>query len=247
MDKRVRGNLPNAAWALLLALSLGRLPARAGLMDLFTSKEQLGQELLVDSSYDYIDGMKNAIKSGADVNAIVTRTGRTALMTAAAKGFPDAVRLLIAEHANVNVSDVFGRTALLDACQEGRAEVVKILLDAGADFRASSNTGETALALAASTGSVATIQALIAAGADVNASDRDGWRPLMFAVMHGHAAAVKALIAAGADVAASTSDKGTTAMTIARRMDWREIEAILEKAAAKKGAAVKPEKRPGGR
>ena len=225
-------SLKASAWPLLLAL--GGLSGCASLNSLFTSPRQLGQQLIVDTSHDYLPGMEDALKAGADVNAVVTRTGRGALMLAASRGYPDAAQLLIAAHANVNQSDVFGRTALLDACDEGHADVAKILLAAGADFRAKSNIGETALDLAASTGSVPTIKMLLSAGADVNAPGPDGWRPLMYAVSHARTDAVKALVAAGADVEATTSDKDTTAMTIARRLGRRDIEAILQRAAAAK-------------
>ncbi len=217
-----------------LLLAWGGLSGCASLNSLFTSPRQLGQQLIVDTSYDYLPGMEDALRAGADVNAVVTRTGRNALMLAASKGLADAAQLLIAAHANVNQGDVFGRTALLDACEGGHADVAKILLAAGADLRLKSNIGETALDLAASTGSVPTIKALLSSGADVNAPGPDGWRPLMYAVSHARADAVEALIAAGADVEATTSDKDTTAMTIARRLGRNDIVIILQRAAAAK-------------
>lgn len=58
--------------------------------------------------------------------------GVTPLHRAAGPGYYDAVRLLLAAGARVDVRDGQGDTPLHYACEEGRAEVVALLLENGA-------------------------------------------------------------------------------------------------------------------
>jgi hypothetical protein len=72
------------------------------------------------------------IEAGAKVDA-VSRGGLTPIMMAAARGRPDVVRLLIAQHANVNAkSGDRGRTALDYATATGNDEIIAMLRAAGA-------------------------------------------------------------------------------------------------------------------
>ncbi|NYZ60159.1 ankyrin repeat domain-containing protein [Candidatus Micrarchaeota archaeon] len=111
------------------------------------------------------------LKAGADVNARVGGSGKTALMEAVFIGgskSAEAVEFLIAKGADVNARDGQGATALMMASFWGHPEAVKILLKAGADVNAKDNSGETALMAASSHGDRRIVDLLFANGADVN-------------------------------------------------------------------------------
>ncbi len=115
-----------------------------------------------DVKADHVDNVRSAIRRGVDVNALdengdtalgnapnasiagalieagakvdlPRRDGLTPLMVAAGHGHADVVRLLIAQHANVNEKPrEKGKTALGYATSAGQDEIVKMLLAAGA-------------------------------------------------------------------------------------------------------------------
>ena len=68
-----------------------------------------------------------------DANAEVDLNGNHLLHIAALKGDVEAVRSLIANHANINTRNTLGETPLYRACVAGSCEVVKALTDFGAD------------------------------------------------------------------------------------------------------------------
>ena len=87
-------------------------------------------------------------RSGADPN-VVDREGRTALIKAALKGYPDIVQIMIRYGAEVNARSAAGETALmLAAARCEHVQIVKDLLRAGARTDLKNNAGETALRLA---------------------------------------------------------------------------------------------------
>jgi ankyrin repeat protein len=74
-----------------------------------------------------IDGVKNALTAGADVN-MIDGNGNTAISVS--YFWPEITKLLIVEGADPNKGSY---PALISACNVYSTEVVKILLDAGAD------------------------------------------------------------------------------------------------------------------
>jgi ankyrin repeat protein len=67
------------------------------------------------------------------------------LQIAAERNRPEAVLMLLAAKADVNLFDSDHRTALMKSSYFGYTEIVKILLDARADYIPADNLGETAL------------------------------------------------------------------------------------------------------
>ena len=142
--------------------------------------------------------MKNLeIEAGADVNKKGKRD-RTALMTAAAIGKTEAVKILPDSGADVNIEDSYGVTALLEAAFYCGVEAVKVLLNAGANINAVDKYGLTALLRAAMRGHVDIVKVLLDAGADLNAVNNDGKSALMLAKEKGNTAIVDLLKGAGA-------------------------------------------------
>jgi ankyrin repeat protein len=84
----------------------------------------------------------------------------TYLITAAANGSLDLVKLLLKYKAQVNQPDGFKGTALMAAAGKGNQAIVELLLASGADARTKDDDGEDALALAKKSGNPAVVTLL---------------------------------------------------------------------------------------
>ena len=124
--------------------------------------------------------------------------GQTPLMLAAAFGSPEAVRLLIANGADVSATSNGGVTALHWAAMD--VGKTRLLLDAGADVHAVSQVGRTPLLVAASAnGTAEAVRLLLARGASVNAPDTLGVTPLLAAASVDDEAVAHVLLGHGAN------------------------------------------------
>lgn len=83
--------------------------------------------LMYASSGDFSETVDLLVKRGAEVNVQGTLEGFTPLMTAAAEGLVEVVRVLLAAGANPDLVDKDGDTALSFARQNGHNEVVALL------------------------------------------------------------------------------------------------------------------------
>ena len=94
---------------------------------------------------------RSLLAAGTDVN---TRdaNGTTALMIAAACGYPDLAELLLLNNADVRARGYIGNTALIYATQEGHADIARMLVAQGAAPTARNEFGNSATALAAGLG-----------------------------------------------------------------------------------------------
>ncbi|WOK95715.1 serine/threonine-protein kinase TNNI3K-like [Canna indica] len=84
-----------------------------------------------------LDGIREALRSGADVN-FRDIDGRTALHVAACQGFTDVTELLLRMGADINPEDRWGSTPLADAKHYKNDEVIKLLEKHGAKVRIAS-------------------------------------------------------------------------------------------------------------
>ena len=91
-----------------------------------------GPPLLIATRANRIAVVQLLLAHGADVNATDSRTGRTALHTAALDGLSGIASLLITYGANVNALDRTGRTPLSRATQQGTTEIAALLIENGA-------------------------------------------------------------------------------------------------------------------
>jgi len=112
-----------------------------------------------------------------------TGNGITPLMSAAAKGHPEAVLWLLKHGAKVNAKAThLKKTAFLYAAGEGRTECAKILFKHGANIDSTCEDGYTALMAAAEGGHLETVKFLIDNGANASAKMNDwGYTALRFA------------------------------------------------------------------
>ena len=105
------------------------------------------------------------------------------LLEAAAKGHKEIVELLIANKADINITDLTGVNPLMKAAREGHIEIVRLLVANGADINASSPQGGTtalffALQKLYNPNNTKTANFLITKGANVNARNFRGATPL---------------------------------------------------------------------
>ena len=121
-------------------------------------------------------------------------------MTAARSGDAEAVALLIAHGAAVNVKETWrGQCALMWAVAEKQATVVELLIKAGADVHARTNKGFTPFLFAVRTGDFGIVRSLLEAGANVNQPGGEGTPPLALAIINAHYELAAFLLDVGAD------------------------------------------------
>ena len=110
---------------------------------------------------------------------------KISLHQAAKDGNTEAVKLDLADGADVNAKDDKGRTPLHNVAEEGHKEIAELFIAAGADVNAKNNLGGTPLHEAAASGHKEIVEVLITKGANVNANI-GGWTSLHLAVDEGH-------------------------------------------------------------
>ena len=200
------------------------------------------EDLLLAAYEGNIEAAKEAIATGADVNAKDWMTGGTPLDTAAWEGHKEIVELLIDNGADVNAKSDFGYTPLRHAAARGHKEIVELLIANGADVNAKTGSGLTPLDTAAMQGHKEIVELLIAKGADVNAKTVENWTPLHYAAGRGQKEIVERLIANGADVNANSvmivffdTPISGTPLDWAIRNDHTETADLLRKHGGKTG------------
>jgi ankyrin repeat protein len=146
--------------------------------------------------------MGNLVSAAVDVS----------LVEAVELGDREAVRSLLAGHADVNAQEADGATALAWAVHRDDLETATLLLEAGADANAANDYGVTPLTLACANGNLPMVERLLDAEADPDKAQWTGETPLMTCASTGVAAAVSALVASGADLEAKESKKGQTSL-----------------------------------
>jgi TonB family protein len=117
------------------------------------------------------EGMKSALKSGADIEA-TDASGWTALMYAAASSHSEPVQLLLAAGANPNHKSFFGDTPLMASAISGAFD--EDLYHAGADINAQNSVGVTTLMILASKANSDEVDDALKAGADTFLKDAEG-------------------------------------------------------------------------
>lgn len=92
-----------------------------------------------------VEGVKQLIANGADVNEKEPASGSTPIMTAALFNRVEIAQMLLDAGASINIKNNDGSTALHTAAFFCRTEMVKLFLEKGADKNIRNNAGSTAL------------------------------------------------------------------------------------------------------
>jgi ankyrin repeat protein len=181
------------------------------------------------------------IAAGADVNARDGYSESTALISAATDGHIQAVRALLAAHADVNLKTKSGETALTAAQRHGYSEIADILLAARPDANGAAVSATPPgqrnpsgmnweLFNEVGSGDVSAVTQLISLGANVDFQGGAG-SALAYASGTGRAEVVKVLLSAKASVNAKDDD-GYTALMEASLQGHTEVVKVLLAAGA---------------
>ncbi len=161
------------------------------------------------------------------VSPAAARISPNRLVEAAKSGDGEALRSLLAAHADVNQRQADGSTALHWAAHRDDLKNAFLLLGAGADVKAANDLGVQPLWLACINGSAPLVRVLLGAGADPNTVPSSGETPLMHAARSGSVDAVKLLLLHGAEVNAKTPVEEQTALMWALAEKHAEVSRTL--------------------
>jgi len=165
-------------------------------------------DLAVAVSKDDVEGARNLIAAGRDVNG-KEDDKTTPLFIAVENGNLDMIRLLLDFGAKVNARNKDKETPLMKLDEDASKDLVEALIAAGAKVNSVSKEGNTALILAAQGAKPEVVQALIDAGAEIDARNEEGETALITAANFDNFESVKALILAGANVNLKDNDGDT--------------------------------------
>jgi uncharacterized protein len=181
--------------------------------------------------------------AGLVLASISLGAARSDVADAAMAGDTAAVRTLLAQHADVNVTQADGATALHWAAYRQDLEMASLLIRAGANAKAANRDGFTPLALACVNGDASMIETLLKAGADANERLMNGETALMMASRTGSVGAMKVLLDHGADVNAKEAAHGTTPLMWAAAEGHADAVRLLIERGAAVGARSNPDYR----
>jgi ankyrin repeat protein len=171
------------------------------------------------------------VRAGVDIEAALPASsapaapaaGTTALSLAARFGREDALRLLLASRAKIDVPGVWKHLTLLGAaCEGGSAGCVAALLAAGLKPDEPGPSGRTPLMIAANRGNVGIAKLLLSKGANPKATTKTGDTALHFACLPEAGRSielVRILLASGCDPMARV-DGGTNSLHVACLFDF---------------------------
>jgi hypothetical protein len=125
------------------------------------------------------------LKKDIDVNE-QTEGGWTALLYAAAQGYPRILRLLLDAGANPDIGNLLGMTPLIYGARYGNLEVCSVLLEYGANIDAQDIDGWTALMVATQLGLIDVVAMLLKTGANIATTNCDSMTVLDVAKKYKH-------------------------------------------------------------
>jgi ankyrin repeat protein len=143
----------------------------------------------VTASFGGLGDVKGLLDYNPDLVFSKDDVGRTPLHLAAYHGDTGAAELLLANKAEVNVTDNNGSTPLHMTAKlkwHGNKGVAELLLANKAEVNVTDNNGHTPLHWAAANGHKDVVELLLSNKADVNAKDKDDHTPLHYATTRGH-------------------------------------------------------------
>jgi ankyrin repeat protein len=172
-----------------------------------------------------VDMARMLIAHGAKTD-VVNKSGSSVLNKQIGR---ELTELYVSLGADVNHKTAYGGTPLQVTASCNDIETVRYLVSHGARVNENAGTDNTALMESArANGSRDVVAFLIEKGADVNARDGRGYTALMYAASNNNREVVNVLIKAGAKLNIRDTFTKETALTIARKSGFKEIEKQLK-------------------
>lgn len=136
--------------------------------------ERAREQALSYAEIGDVEGLKQLVESGLDLNLCRGLLGYTCLHHACNRGRVDVVHALLRYNVNVNAKNDADETPLHLACYNGRLLVVELLIDEQADINAVNQYGETPLIYASKRDMPAIVRLLLQRGCNAALKDRFG-------------------------------------------------------------------------
>ncbi|KAL1618730.1 hypothetical protein SLS56_010460 [Neofusicoccum ribis] len=167
--------------------------------------------LILATDHQRRDTVATLLEHGAFVNVRGGVDDASALHYAVDRGDEDILRLLLENHADLNLLDSYDDSPLMCASRNGNIEAVELLLQYNADVNEAAQAtpeesdanGWTALCYAAWFGHVEVAQQLLNAQADVEHETVNGDRPLHLAAKEGKIPLINLLLSYGVNSSSS--------------------------------------------
>jgi ankyrin repeat protein len=187
---------------------------------------------LPSKSNNYTTGVSVALRDKADYSFDIVLMPlsdgtMSPLHLAAQYGYKEAVALLLANKADVNIKNGTGMTPLHFAVESGNKDIVKLLIANKADINARGNEGNTPLHTGVRRPRKDMVILLLSNKADINARDKRGRTPLHIVINSGRNKDIAALLLKmKADVNAKDND-GLTPLFLAVEDANLDLVALL--------------------
>ena len=180
--------------------------------------------LLAAATLGNVEAVQQLLAMGADVNRQNYNTRDTAILRSVYADHDEITRLLVYEHADLNIPNNYRQTPMGLAVEKQKGELVDLflangvkagltgenlfravaqknlvgvwgMLKGGVDPNITNEKSNTPLIISASLGDTEAVRALLAYRADVNKANKDGNTPLIYAARYNHPNTVLALTA----------------------------------------------------
>ena len=161
---------------------------------------------------------------GALTAVLIGAPPDTRLVDAVRRGDANAVRRLIDQKIDVNITQPDGATALHWAAHRNDVAIADLLIQAGAKVDAADEGGVTPLGLASLNASPALVERLLKSGANPNAGRES---PVFAAARSGHVAVMQLLLGHGGDANAKEPGRGQTALMWAVAEKHADVARVL--------------------
>lgn len=200
------------------------------------SQNELLAEFLDAAKVGHLEGLKNCLAKGVDINA-TNRQKRTAVIVASLHKQYDCVEYLIASGADINKQDETCFNPFLLSCLNNDLKLLRLVLPANPDLNCLSRFGGVGITPASEKGHVEIVRELLThTEINVNHTNFVGWTPLLEAIVLNDGGAkqqeiVKLLLDHGANPH-MTDKYGKSPLALAREKGFNEIAELLIQAGA---------------